>query len=187
MLVLLVVVVRVNPNMRHVVVGAKWRFRAPTPTVTKDWDMQAPKRTQKLPMTEKEVIGAKKLLLEGHTIVNVAKFYDRSTECISRLKRGLSHKHVVVEGEARLWQPNPIIGERDDGAARPLTEMEAAAQAATLEKLMRVQEELDGPAAAPVGQPVSREALDAEAARLKEEEVRRVREEAKREGAGYGE
>lgn len=32
----------------------------------------------------------------------------------------------------------------------------------------------------------SREALDAEAARLREEEVRRVREEAKREGAGYG-
>lgn len=148
--------------------------------------MQAPKRTQNLPMTEKEVIGAKKLLLEGHTIVNVAKFYGRSTECISRLKRGISHKHVVVEGEARLWQPNPIIGERDDGAPRPLTEMEAAAQAATLEKLMRAQKEMEeAEGKLGMGQPASKEALDAAAAAAKEEEVRKAREEAMRDGAGY--
>lgn len=146
------------------------------------------KAKERVTLTDERIRQVKKLLIEGHKVADVARFFNQSPETISRIKRGATHRDVIVEGEERLRPANPL-GEAAEGQTVPrgLTEMEYEGMNATLKKLMQVQEELDGPAAASVEQSVSREALDAEAARLKEEEVRRAREEAKREGAGYGE
>lgn len=146
------------------------------------------KPTVRVAMNDARVRQVKRLLIAGHRVADLARFFEVSPETISRIKRGATHRNVIVEGEAKLKPANPLE-EVPEGQTVPrgLTEVMHEEMNATLAKLMKVQEELDRPVAAPVGQSVSREALDAEAAKLREEEVRRAREEAKREGAGYGE
>lgn len=137
-------------------------------------------------MNDARVRQVKRLLIAGHRVADLARFFEVSPETISRIKRGATHRNVIVEGEEGLKPANPLE-EVPEGQTVPrgLTEVMHEEMNATLAKLMKVQEELNGSMAVPAEQPVSREALDAEAARLREEEVRRAREEAKREGAGY--
>lgn len=139
-------------------------------------------------MNDARVRQVKRLLIAGHRVADLARFFEVSPETISRIKRGATHRNVIVEGEAKLKPANPLE-EVPEGQTVPrgLTEVMHEEMNATLAKLMKVQEELDGSAIASIEKPISREALDKEAARLREEEVRKAREEAKKEGAGYGE
>lgn len=149
------------------------------------------KATARVAMNDARVRQVKRLLIAGHRVADLARFFEVSPETISRIKRGATHRNVIVEGEAGLKPTNPLE-EVPEGQTVPrgLTEVMHEEMNATLKKLMEVQKEVDGVETAQVAAPalaVSREALDAEAKRAKEEEVRRVREQAKVDGAGYGE
>lgn len=100
-------------------------------------------KVQKL--TDDQVRHVKVLLMEGHTVANVARMYQQSADTISRIKRGVSRQSVVVEGEAVLRPANAIWEAPVEGAAQPrgMGKMLDDAADATLERLLEAQRALD--------------------------------------------
>ena len=103
------------------------------------------KSTAKVAMGVDRVRQVKKLLIAGHRVADLARFFEVSPETISRIKRGATHKGVVVDGEAAL-RPANVLEEVAEGQTVPrgLSELDAQAMDATLARMLAVQKELAG-------------------------------------------
>lgn len=92
-------------------------------------------------LSDAQVRDVKLKLMEGHTVAEVARFYQQSADTIGRIKRGVSRQSVVVAGEAMLRGPSTLM-ERVDGPAGPrgIAQMLDDEADALLEKLKAAPE-----------------------------------------------
>lgn len=93
-------------------------------------------------LNEGAVRGIKEALMAGFTIAEVARAYGKSGETIGRIKRGLTWKNVVVEGEEVLRPVNRLVAS-ETGRAEPRVPYGMLPSAEviqrSLEKVMRLQ------------------------------------------------